>query len=895
MWKNLTAGQQADIIGMAAKQGITNIKDIEALYDKSITGNSYPFGGNSVPMSREEILANEEQNFEEAKREYYIRQEIERENFQGTSLQLAVNKIEGKDNQYAYGGPTKPNFVLRLEDPNRKYIKDWINSDDIATHKLGWFTEEDHAVVYPEVQEINGKLIDFTRPPYARNAGIESAIQRGDTIRMTPRQAEWFTQMYKGLYPKGNIFAEGGFTGPDDPEELARRLQAAVNASYRQTPIVASDNTNVKVPAQEVQIDPIKVVAQQRYPMLKPEVAQQKVIADEMTKQHNAEVKSYLHGAPKEEGLQMVSPILKPFLGLAGLGIAGSTYLGARTLPYLFAGIGAKNFYDAGKENSQTDTGALKGFIDYVASPEGALNALFMAPVANRTIKVAEPFVEATKDAAYFNLANKGTGARMLYPWQSTPKVTGNITAGSVVSSAPALKFTASGKPYFTNTLDLQQPATLFALNQGKNALSLPQSTGIYPQIKPLVKGAEIEKQLSKSGTISRNQLESYIAKQGKYYQEVMKNVLDTEFKDVKKIDYNAFKDAVQRTLPEYSRVPQTQYEAYGMKNIGFQKDIDLYEGVRDVINTATTDAQKIEAIKLYGISAEATGLGRLNITADSNGNYTLSEEQKNGLDKLYNMFVRRVQREIPDTRTFTFETDGIAGNNKHYDGNPIGHSRTFTMDDDPETLYVVESQSDWAQEFDRPVVRRRDDNGNDLPVLSPLTQKHLADTYLERQIQENLKYAAEKGLTKMRYPTRRTAARIEGYPSQTSERDEAMQEYTNAAYNDPDVTFGKGELIYANEETKKYYEDWWKKIEALSNEPRYASEFETILRKYDNFVKLYKKLFGKDVEIKVVNDSRGASWYEVEVPESYRNKTTNIIMSGAGLVAPIGAITDND
>jgi hypothetical protein len=39
-----------------------------------------------------------------------------------------------------------------------------------------------------------------------------------------------------------------------------------------------------------------------------------------------------------------------------------------------------------------------------------------------------------------------------------------------------------------------------------------------------------------------------------------------------------------------------------------------------------------------------------------------------------------------------------------------------------------------------------------------------LSDNYLDRQLQENMKYAAEKGLKKMRYPTPETAAKIEGF-----------------------------------------------------------------------------------------------------------------------------------
>jgi len=47
---------------------------------------------------------------------------------------------------------------------------------------------------------------------------------------------------------------------------------------------------------------------------------------------------------------------------------------------------------------------------------------------------------------------------------------------------------------------------------------------------------------------------------------------------------------------------------------------------------------------------------------------------------------------------TFTFESPRIPyGNTKHYGGNPLGHSRTYTTPDEPNILHVMESQSDWA------------------------------------------------------------------------------------------------------------------------------------------------------------------------------------------------------
>ena len=48
---------------------------------------------------------------------------------------------------------------------------------------------------------------------------------------------------------------------------------------------------------------------------------------------------------------------------------------------------------------------------------------------------------------------------------------------------------------------------------------------------------------------------------------------------------------------------------------------------------------------------------------------------------------------------TYTFESPRIpVGDGKHYDYNTLGHSRTFTRPEEPDILYIMESQSDWAQ-----------------------------------------------------------------------------------------------------------------------------------------------------------------------------------------------------
>lgn len=152
-WQNLTAKQKAQVIKFAIQNGVSDIKTIRDTY------NLYSNGG------QEEIL----------------------------------NKVNSSN----------ANFVQRLKDPNRKNIPDWESpTDRISTHKLSVGTDENgNHYIFPEVQEINGELIDFTRPPYHRFAGEMSAEMRGDTVRVPSLDdAIKFTKTYKQYYP----FSTGG-------------------------------------------------------------------------------------------------------------------------------------------------------------------------------------------------------------------------------------------------------------------------------------------------------------------------------------------------------------------------------------------------------------------------------------------------------------------------------------------------------------------------------------------------------------------------------------------------------------------------------------------------------------------------------------------------------------
>lgn len=108
---------------------------------------------------------------------------------------------------------SRADFVLRLQDPNRETIPDWEVNGNVATHKLGYAEDEEGAIVFPSVQRIDGRLYDFTDPKNKRGKwdALDSAIERGDTLRMSREDAEAFTKNYKKYYPKGRGFSLGGF------------------------------------------------------------------------------------------------------------------------------------------------------------------------------------------------------------------------------------------------------------------------------------------------------------------------------------------------------------------------------------------------------------------------------------------------------------------------------------------------------------------------------------------------------------------------------------------------------------------------------------------------------------------------------------------------------------
>ena len=127
----------------------------------------------------------------------------------GTIGPLTKENI-GKDNLFDLIKNSNASWAKRLQDPNRKYIT--YPNGSIGNFKLTWSEDETGTIVYPEIQEIDGQLVDLSEDP---EKAWKSAIEHKDYIYFPSNDAaDWFTKNYKNYY-KGfdktpQAFKQGG-------------------------------------------------------------------------------------------------------------------------------------------------------------------------------------------------------------------------------------------------------------------------------------------------------------------------------------------------------------------------------------------------------------------------------------------------------------------------------------------------------------------------------------------------------------------------------------------------------------------------------------------------------------------------------------------------------------
>lgn len=373
-------------------------------------------------------------------------------------------------------------------------------------------------------------------------------------------------------------------------------------------------------------------------------------------------------------------------------------------------------------------------------------------------------------------------------------------------------------------------------------------------QLKGLMQGNQLERQLSKAGTISTNAVKALANKSGELEGNIINKVLDFKFPTQKAIDYNKFRKAVQSELIPYQTRPASKYADYGIDRLGFES---LPNPNNTFFNPAT-------------------------------GNF---------------------ESKVVKPVTFTFESPKIPmGNSKHYDKGTLGHTRTFTNPDEPDVLNVLETQSDWAQNpvgrigYDKmskaaphrlSQLRKIISQQRDLGIATQPTKEriplqtqyrdipswhihHLQQNYLQRQLQENMLYAYDKGYTHMRYPTRETAIKVEGYEPTLLFGNPQMEQYAVQLQNkigqlEYQLAQGVNPITYSklNRELNKVRQEY-ETLKSQSTGQQFTPQEETILKKYDQFPKVFGKLF-KDQQIQIVTDNKGNNWFQFDVPSNMR------------------------
>ena len=191
-------------IGSNPKTGI-EVEDgevMQMMQNGAKVFSSMPFLRGSSPANR--VLAGE--NPDNVFRQQELYKDRNNINDDGTKKKAAGGQIP------PYNTNNKSNMYSRMKDPNRKTIKDW-KTGKVATHKLSYATVDDKTIVYPNIQEINGELYDFTDPKNNRGKwdSLRRAIDTGDTLQFNNEaDADKFVNNYKKKFKGFDKYAGGG-------------------------------------------------------------------------------------------------------------------------------------------------------------------------------------------------------------------------------------------------------------------------------------------------------------------------------------------------------------------------------------------------------------------------------------------------------------------------------------------------------------------------------------------------------------------------------------------------------------------------------------------------------------------------------------------------------------
>jgi hypothetical protein len=557
------------------------------------------------------------------------------------------------------------------------------------------------------------------------------------------------------------------------------------------------------------------------------------------------------------------------------------------------------------------------------------------------TITGSSPFLPTTpydpKDlpGTFDALDAFGLGSAMAAPLIK-PIQQGLKTASLARGLKPAVKLSKAGDPLEAVSKISSQNIPSAPITQAPAASSVQEIPGLH--LKSTMSGSPLEKQLSKAGTINVNNIKAHIGKAetGNQDKFIMQKVLDEKFPGQAQINYDDFRKAISEELVPLERniVLDYKHTNYGVNKLGYPAEQkSFYE------NSINHTKRKIEEAEqqLKGKIEPTSWKSASQVKADLKIHLRDLKERLAGEIKKY--------EDIPlEQVSITYKNPSQfgAGDARHFDDTTLGHARTLVSKEEPDVMHILEQQSDYFQNLEKrqPIdlqkeaerLSRLETNYlNDLEILenikknrvdvegnpmddfqiaqfeemvnkrgaelnlrkgdlaNPEQKEFFGKAYQERLMQENVKYAAEQGKSKVRFPTSETSANIQGYvPSnlrrELNNRIEELAEvrkeigFTDMADDDilPMNLYGYRSLSETPVTKSKYLELLNNRIKELKSLPDkqldanvYKPEHQGILKKYAEQPKTIKKLFG--VEPKIVKDAKGNSWYEFDIPKSFK------------------------
>lgn len=425
-------------------------------------------------------------------------------------------------------------------------------------------------------------------------------------------------------------------------------------------------------------------------------------------------------------------------------------------------------------------------------------------------------------------------------------------------------------------------------------------------QFKSLMKGSPLEAQVDGYGYINVKALRSYFGEPKKLgrgrsllERQIVNEILDSPlYRGKKKVYFDQFKEDVFYKLhnlrptsinPLHRKIP---IERLGYHTMSYGKSPKEYQW------QLLDRFPERFVMEDFGDIKDLT-TGKL-LTPDDYPNY------KDLIDYYTNVEV--LTTTTPDFDIIDMEPRRILGKVNNVPNRSLSEGTTFSISTEPDILYVSDIDSRWATRPKNPIpedasarakfavnkltVNRLTramqqaqkqgasyahlldeltalDFNFQLPMLDPQLP-FLKRTFFRRQVQQILNRAAEHGKTKVRFPTEETFLKSKAVnkilnPERSKLVDLSMKQHEEAMrllnlYGKRSPEFLQADELVANT---------WKQYESLP-EYIFPKKIQLQINRFNNIPKILKQLL-PDQETRIVTDSKGNTWVEVDVPWNYQ------------------------